>query len=110
MFWQKFKTVMKDNNSNDQSDSFVNLLYQLGPNPDDLSGQYFHMSHPKTTLPTHMTIGKLIDDYDEALQNDKTRQAHFQIKFTTKEKKDIMSYNDIVDYMNCDLSLHDGDY
>lgn len=58
------------------------------------------MPHLKTGIPTHMTIGKLIDDYDKATNNDKTRQAHFEIKFTTYQKEDIMSYNKIVNYMN----------
>ena len=58
-----------------------------------------------------MTIGRLIDDYDQALKNDKTRQAHFVVKFTNDKKEDCMSYNDnIIDYMNCDLSLYDGEY
>ena len=101
---------MKDENRNDQHDESGNLVYQLGLHPDDLPGQYFHMPHPKTGLPTHMMIGKFIDDYYQALHKDKTRQAHFKIKFTMDEKNDIMLYNDIVNYMNHDSALYDGEY
>ena len=101
---------MKDENGNDRRNGKGNLVYQLGPHPDDLAGQYFHMPHPKTDLPTHLTIGRLIDDYDQALHKDRTRQAHFEVKFTRDEKDDIMSYNDIVNYMNRDSSLYDGEY
>ena len=68
------------------------------------------MTHPKTSLPTHMTIGKLVDNYDEALSKDKTRQAHFKIKFSSDEKEDIMSYNDIINYMNQHTPSHYGSY
>ena len=101
---------MNDENGNDRWDENVDLLYQLGPYPDDLPGQYFFMLHPKTGLATHMTIGKLVDDYDQALRKDKTRQAHFEIKFTSDEEEDIMSYNDIINYMNHHLPSHDGSY
>ena len=88
---EKFCSVMKDENGNDCRDDNGNLLYQLGPHPNDLPGQYFHMPHPETGLPSHITIGKLIDNYEDALGKDKTRQAHFEIKFSKDEKEDIMS-------------------
>ena len=90
-FQKKYNSLMKDKNGNDRRNRKCNLVY-------------------KTGLPTHLTIGKLIDDYDQALQKGRTRQAHFEIKFTTNEKDDIMSYNDIVNYMNCDSALYDGEY
>ena len=92
-FWQKYKTLMKDENRNDQRDEYGNLLYQLGPHPDNLPGKCFHMPHPKTSFPTNMTIGKLIDDYDQTFQTNKIRQAHFKVIFTTNKKEEIMPYN-----------------
>lgn len=91
---------MKDENRNHGCDEDGNLLYQFGAHPDDLPGQYFHMAHSTTGLPTNITVGKLIDDYDQALHKDKTRQEYFEIKFTSDKKEDIMSYNNIVYYMN----------
>ena len=68
------------------------LLYQFGLHPHDLPGKYFFIPHPETGLPTLMTICKLIDDYDDEHQRDKTRQDHFEVHFTTDEKDNIMSY------------------
>ena len=59
---------MKDENRNNRKDADGNLLYQLGPHPDELPGRYLHIPHPEIGLPTHITIRKLIDDYDNALQ------------------------------------------
>ena len=84
--------------------------YQLGPRPNDLPGKWLHIPHPETGLQTSITIGKLIDDYGEALKQDPNRQVHFEIKFNRDEKKDIMSYNDIIEYMNRDSNMYDGEY
>ena len=105
---QKFKSIMKNKNRNNCKDADGNLMYQLSPYPDELPGRYLHTLHPETSLPTHVTIGKLINAYDNTLQKHLDRQAHFEIKYTKDDKDNILSYNDIVNYLNDDVTLYDS--
>ena len=68
------------------------------------------MPHPKTGLPTHIQIGKLMDDYKQGLKRNQIRQAHYEVKYSKDDKEDIMSYNDIVEFMSRDTTLYDGQY
>ena len=93
---------------NDCKDADGNLLYQLGPHLDEIPGRYLHTTHPETGLPTHVTIGRLINDYDNAPQKHPNWQAHFEVKYTKDDKDDVLSYNDIVNYLNDDATLYYG--
>lgn len=74
--------MVEDGNKNNQKDEHGNLLCQLSPHLQDLPGRYFYALHPKTGLPTIITIDNLIDDYGEVHQQDPTCEAHFEIRFT----------------------------
>ena len=74
-------------------------MYRLRTHPSEICGKNFRLPHPKTGLPTHVTIGKLINDYNEGLKKNAVRQAHFEVKFSKDDKEDIMSYNDIIDFI-----------
>ena len=65
----------------------------------------FHMPDPDTGSPTHITIGKPIDDYNDGLSKNKVRQSYFVVKYSKDYKEDIMSYNNIVEYMSCNLRV-----
>ena len=66
-------------------------MYQLWLYAQHLPGQYLHIPYPKISLPTYIIIGKLLDDYGDALKNHPDQQIHFETKFTKDEKDDIMS-------------------
>ena len=106
----RYKSIITDKNGKPQKDSNGNVMYRLGPHPSEICGKNFRLPHPETGLPTHVTIGKLIDDYDEGLKKNAVRQAHFEVKFSKDDKEDIMSYNDIVDFMSRDTTLYDGEF
>ena len=101
---------MKDENRQDRCDAKGNLMYLLGPHLEDLPCRYLHILNPKTGLPTHITVGKLLDDYDDTLKKHPNYQAQYEIKFSKDEKENVMSYNNTVDHMNQDTILHDGEY
>ena len=67
----KFKSVITDENGKARLNEYGEPLQRLGPHPEDLPGRYLHIPHPETGLPTHITIGKLIDDFDSGLQQNK---------------------------------------
>ena len=106
----KFKSVITDANGEPKKDSDGNIMYRLGPHPDDLPGRNLRIPHPDSGLPSHITIGKMIDDYEKGLEENKVRQPHFEVKFSRDKKEDIMSYNEIVDFMNRDDALYDCEY
>ena len=106
----KFKSVITDANGEPKRDENGEIMYRVGPHPEELPGMNFRMPDPDTGLPTHITIGKLIDDYDDGLRKNKVRQAHFEVKDNKDDKDNIMSYNDIVEFLSRDTSLYDGEY
>ena len=106
----KFKSIITDENGEPKKDENGEIMYMMGPHPEEMPGMNFRIPHPDTGLPTHINIGKLIDDYDEGLSKNKVRQAHYEIKYSKDDKKDIMFYNDIVEYLSRDTSLYDGEY
>ncbi len=106
----RYKLVITDENGEAKKDSNGNIMYCLGPHPSKICGKNFRLPHPKTGLPTHVTTGKSIDDYDKGLKKNAVRQAHFEVKFSKDDNEDIMSYNDIVDFMSRDTMLYDGEF
>ena len=92
--------MITDENREPLKDADANLQYRLGPHPYNLPGKHLNIPHPDTGLPTHVTIGKLLDDYNDGLKKNKVRQAHYKLKFNKENKEDIMSYNDIMDYLS----------
>ena len=106
----KYRSVITDKNGEPMKDDDGNLQYRLGPHPYDLPGKHLNIPHPDTGLPTHVTIGKLVDDYNDGLEKNKVCQAHYELKFNKEDKEDIMSYNDIMDYLSRSNNQYDGEY
>ena len=44
------------------------------------------------------------------IDENKVRQAHFEVEYSRDEKEDIMLYNDIMDYLSRDDNEYDGSY
>lgn len=65
-------------------------MCQFGPHLDTLPDRYLYIPYPETGLPTHITVDKLINDYDETLKQNLYHQAHFEIKYNRDEKDDIL--------------------
>ena len=59
-----FRSVMIDENGDQRTDENGNLLYEIGPHPNDLPGKIFLQPDKDTNLPTHMTVGECLDDFD----------------------------------------------
>ena len=106
----KFKYVITNANGEPKRDENGEIMYRVRPHPEELSGMNFRIPDPDTGLPTHITIDKLINDYDDGLRKNKVRQSHFEVKYSKDDRDDIMSYNDIVEFLRRDTSLYDGQY
>ena len=65
-------------------------MYRMGPQPDEFPGNNLRVPHPDSGLPSHITIGKSIDDYEKGLKENKVWQAHFEVKYSRGEKEDII--------------------
>ena len=106
----KFKSVILDENGQPKKNANGEVMYRVRPHPDTLPGKNFRIPHPDTGLPTHIVIEKLIDDYKKGLEKYAVCQAHFEIKYSKDNKEEVMSYNDIVEFVSRDASLYDGEY
>ena len=69
----KYKSVITDENGEPKKDSKGNIMHRQGPHPDELPGRNMRIPHPDTRLPSHITIGKLIDDYEKGLEENQVR-------------------------------------
>ena len=105
----KKKSVITDEDREAKKEENGNIIYWLGPHLHDLPGRNLNITHPDTGLSTHITIGKLIDDYNDGLDKNNVRQAHFKFKFNKDDQENIMSYNDIKDYLSWDTNLYNGE-
>lgn len=103
----KYKSVITDKNREPKKDSEGKPMHRLGPHLEELPGRNMRILHPDMGLPSHIIIRKLIDDYEKGVEENQVWQAHFEVKYSRDEKEDIMSYNDIIDYLSRDSALYD---
>lgn len=59
----KFKSVITDENREPKKDPEGNIMYRMGPHPNELPGSNISVPHPDSGLPSHITIRKLVGDY-----------------------------------------------
>ena len=57
-----------------------------------------------------MTVGECLDDFDAKLENNEVRKMRFKVRFTRDDQEDIMSYNEIVDFMTRETNEENGEY
>ena len=106
----KFKSVITDEKGEPKRDEQGEIIYRIVPHPEEILGMTFCVTDLETGLPTHITIGKLIDDYEDDLSKNKVQHANFEVKYSKDDKEDMMSYNNIVEFLSRDISLYDGKY
>ena len=101
---------VKEETTNNYRDVDGNLAHQLCYYPVELLGRYLYIPHPKTGVPTHVIIGKLINNCDYALKQHPGYQAFFEVKYTIDNKDGILSYDDIIIYLNDNTMSYDGQF
>ena len=69
-----FRSVMVDKNSEPKKDKKGELLYETGPHPSNLPGKVFLQPGKDTNLPTHMTVGECLDNFDTKPKNNEVRK------------------------------------
>ena len=52
-----------------------------------------------------MTVGECLDDFDTRLENNEVRKMRFKVRFTRDDQEELMTYNEIVDFMTRDTIL-----
>ena len=57
-----------------------------------------------------MTVGECLDDFDTRLEKNEVRKMRFKVQFTRDDQEDIMTYNEIVDFMTRDTNKENGKY
>ena len=55
-----------------------------------------------------MTVGECLDDFDTRLEKNEVRKMRFKVRFTRDDQEDIMTYNEIVDFMTRDTNEENG--
>ena len=78
----RFRSVMVDENGEPRKGEKGELLYETGPHPNDLPGKVFLQPDKDTNLPTHMTVGECLDDFDTKLKNNEVRKIRCKVRFT----------------------------
>ena len=57
-----------------------------------------------------MTIGECLNDFDNKLENNEVQKIQFKVRFTKDVQDDIMSYNEIVDFITREINEENGKY
>ena len=88
----------------------------IGPSPNDIKGKVFLTKPDERGNMDRARVVELINEFDDKLDRDPLR-CKFKIEFekNTPSGKDthlddIMSYNDILDYVERETNNEDGDY
>ena len=69
-----------------------------------MMGEIFLQPDKDTNLPTQLTVGDCLDDFDTRLKNNEVRKMRFKVRFTCDDQEDIMTYNEILDFMTRDTN------
>ena len=62
------------------------------------------------TKQIHVIVGKCLDNFDTEVEKNEVRKMRYKVKYTKDDKEDIMTYNEIIDYMSRDTNDTDGEY
>ena len=88
----------------------------IGPAPNDITGRVFLTKPDERGNMSRARVVKLINEFDDNLDKDPLR-CEFKIEFekNTPAGKDtflddIMSYNDILDFVERETNNEDGDH
>ena len=75
-----------------------------------MPGQRLLVPDEANNLPIHVIVGKYLDNFDTEVEKDEVRKMRYKVKYTKDDKEDIMTYNEIIDYMSRDTNETDGEY
>ena len=57
-----------------------------------------------------MTVCECVDNFNMKLENNKVQKIRLKVRFTRDDQEDIMSYNEIVDFMTRETNKINGEY
>ena len=88
----------------------------IGPSPNDIKGKVFLTKPDRRENMDRARVVELINEFDDKLDRDPLR-CKFKIEFVKNTPTgkntfldDIMSYNDILDYVERETNNEDGDH
>ena len=114
--FKQFEFILQDKVGEPSLDHENKEIVVIGPSPNDIKGRVFLTKPDERGNMDRARVVELINEFDDKLDRDPLR-CKFKIEFekNTPSSKDtylddIMSYNDILDYVERESNNEDGDY
>ena len=105
--WEQFEITLKDENGEPRLDARGNPITVIAPTPSELQGRVFLTKPDEQGDIKRARVVELMDLHDAQMEQN-TDRIKFKIKFDTDEVEDIITYNEILDYLEREHNSEDG--
>jgi hypothetical protein len=105
--WTQFKVTLKDKNGNPRLDSKGDPITVIAPWPSELQGWVFLTKPNKHGDIKCARVVELMNLHDATPEKNKDLVT-FKIRYDRDDLEDIMSYNEILDYIEREHNSEDG--
>jgi hypothetical protein len=105
--WTQFEITLKDENGKPRLDSKGDPITVIAPPPSDLQGRVFLTKPDEHGDIKRARVVELMNMHDASLEKNKDL-IKFKIRYDRDDLEDIMSYNEILDYIEREHNSEDG--
>jgi hypothetical protein len=105
--WKEFEVTLKDGNGNVKLGPDGKTMIAIAPPPSDLCGRVFLTKPDKRGEVKRARVVELIKDFEGEVAKNKDL-IKFKLKYDHNDLEDVMSYNEILDYVEKENNDKDG--
>jgi hypothetical protein len=105
--WKEFEVTLQDGNGNVKLGPDGNPMIAIAPPPSDLCGRVFLTKPDERGEVKKARVVELIKDFKDNVAKNKDL-IKFKLKYDHNDLEDVMSYNEILDYVEREHNNKDG--
>ena len=105
--WKEFEVTLKDGNGNVKLGPDGKPMIAIAPPASDLCGRVFLTKPNERGEVNRARVVELIKDFEGKISKDKDL-IKFKLKYDHSDLEDVMSYNEILDYVEREHNNEDG--
>jgi hypothetical protein len=107
LIWKEFEVTLKDGNGNVELGPDGKPMIAIAPPPSDLCGRVFLTKPDERGEVKRARVVELIKDFKGKVAKNKDL-IKFKLRYDHNDLEDVMSYNEILDYVERENNNEDG--